>query len=179
MKTIIIGNSGSGKTWLATRLAANTETSIVHLDDIFWQPGGFDEKRPADEVDRLIAHSKQNSSWIVEGVFGELAERYFPEADLLIWLDIEWAICHARLMARGSESKRHMGRVQAEEGLRILVEWASRYYERQDLRSFTGHQTLIRKFPGATLHLSCEEDVNRLIGSAYHVAPLVADRSPR
>jgi adenylate kinase family enzyme len=80
-KTIIIGNSGSGKTWLANRLAANTETPVIHLDELFWQPGGFDQKRPLSEVERLIEQSKQRPSWIVEGVFGELAERYFDGAD--------------------------------------------------------------------------------------------------
>lgn len=89
MKTIIIGNGGSGKTWLARRLAAGAHTPIVHLDDLFWEPGGFDNKRYPEEVDRLIEKSKHTASWIVEGVFGELAERYFTDAELLIWIDIE------------------------------------------------------------------------------------------
>ena len=117
MKTIIIGNAGSGKTWLATRLAAGGGTPIVHLDDLFWEPCGFDKKRSPEEVDRLIEKSKRAPSWIIEGVFGELAERYFSAAEQLIWLDIEWAVCKSRLLARGSESKRHLGREQSEEYL--------------------------------------------------------------
>lgn len=49
MKIVIIGNSGSGKTWLAKKLATNT-TEIIHLDDLFWLPGGFDRKRSKEEV---------------------------------------------------------------------------------------------------------------------------------
>jgi adenylate kinase family enzyme len=138
MKLIIIGNSGSGKSWLTTRLAATTKTLVVHLDEIFWEPGGFNQKRSSEELDRLITETKQGTSWIVEGVFGELTERYFDEAELFIWFDIDWEICRARLLARGSESKRHLGRVQSEKGLGELIEWASKYYDRDDSRSFAG-----------------------------------------
>jgi adenylate kinase family enzyme len=161
MRIVVIGNGGSGKTWLARRLAACIDTSIVHLDDLFWEPGGFDKKRSPEEVDHLIDGSKRADSWVVEGVFGELAERYFAEAELLIWLDIEWDICRARLLARGSESKRHLGREQSEEGLKRLVDWASNYYDRRDLRSYVGHQSLTEKFPRKTLRLTSEKDVNQ------------------
>jgi adenylate kinase family enzyme len=162
MKEIIIGNAGSGKTWLARRLADGIDTPTVHLDELFWEPGGFDVKRDQEEVDRLIEESKRTASWVVEGVFGELAERYFAEAELLIWLDIDWETCKTRLLARGSESKRHLGREQSEEGLKRLVDWASHYYDRGDLRSFLGHRALMEKFPGKTLRLTSEEEVNRV-----------------
>jgi ATP-dependent protease Clp ATPase subunit len=38
MKTVIVGNSGSGKTWLAAKLAATTEVPVVHLDELFESP---------------------------------------------------------------------------------------------------------------------------------------------
>jgi adenylate kinase family enzyme len=160
MRAIIVGNSGSGKTWLATRLAMGSGAPVFHLDDLYWEPGGFDRKRSAEEVDRLIVTSKSAAAWLVEGVFGELAERYFDDAELLIWLDIPWDICKARLLARGSESKRHLGREQSELGLKKLIEWASRYYDRDDLRSFAGHRSLLEKFPGRTVRLTSEEAVN-------------------
>jgi hypothetical protein len=34
MKAVIVGNSGSGKTWLATNLAATTAVPVVHLDEL-------------------------------------------------------------------------------------------------------------------------------------------------
>jgi adenylate kinase family enzyme len=152
MRTIIIGNSGSGKTWLAQRLAP-VDCEVIHLDHLFWMPDGFDRKRSKEAVDELIAQSKTNHSWICEGVFGELAERYFECADTLIWLDMPWELCHSRLEHRGSESKAHLDRAQSEEGLRKLLEWASRYYERTDLRSHDGHQRLLNAFHGNRIHL--------------------------
>lgn len=166
MKLIIIGNSGSGKTWLATRLAAAAKTPVVHLDEIFWQPGGFNQKRSREEVDRLIAETKQGTSWIVEGVFGELAKRYFDEAELLIWLDIDREVCKARLLARGSESKSHLGRAQSEKGLAELIEWASNYFDRDGPRSFAGHKNLLDRFPGRKVHIRSQEEVRLFLNDS-------------
>ncbi len=35
IKAIIIGNGGSGKTWLAKKIVS-TEAQIIHLDNLFW-----------------------------------------------------------------------------------------------------------------------------------------------
>ena len=166
MKIIIIGNSGSGKTWLAIRLSASISAPVVHLDNLFWEPGGFDKKRSREEVDLLIRQSKECTSWVVEGVFGEFAELYFDVADLLIWLDIDWRICKTRLEGRGSESKMLLEREQSEEGLRKLVEWASHYCDRQGLCSYGGHKTLMNRFSGKKLHLRSPSDVQKFIENA-------------
>lgn len=139
---------------------------IVHLDDLFWKPEGFDQKRSPDEIELLIQRSKEQKSWIVEGVFGELASHYLDSAELLLWLDIEWPICQKRLEKRGFEIKRHLGREQSEEGLRKLIKWASHYYERQDLRSYVGHRELFINFLGKKVHFKSETAVNKLVASA-------------
>ena len=149
MKIIILGNSGSGKSWLAKHLGNIFGAPVIHLDDFFWEPGGFDSKRSSEEVALLIQRSKNQESWIVEGVFGELAEHYLDVAELLVWLDIDWEICRSRLERRGSESKRHQEREQSQEGLRKLLEWASLYHQRQFQKSFlfSGH------YPNFALYL--------------------------
>lgn len=163
LKIVIVGNSGSGKTWLANRLAARSRSSVIHLDQIFWQPDGFNRKRSPMEIEQLIDASKKSESWIVEGVFGELAAKYLDEAELLIWLDIDWQTCNARLQARGSESKRHMNREQSDKGLRDLIEWASHYYDRSDGRSWMGHQELFSSFRGDRMRLTAEDEVEEFV----------------
>src|SRR3989339_1008363 len=162
VKIIVIGNSGSGKTWLAAKLAKTDNISVIHLDELFWEPGGFDKKRSKETVLQLVKQSKANYSWIVEGVFGELAELYMDQADFLIWLDVGWDICKKRLIQRGSESKRHMAREQSEEGLRKLVEWALHYYDRNDLRSHAGHKNLFKRFPRKKFYIQSVSEVNRI-----------------
>ena len=162
MKTIIIGNSGSGKTWLS-RLLATPDVEIIHLDELFWMPGGFDVKRGSEEVNMLIARSKEHAKWIAEGVFGELAKQYLADTRSVIWLDLPWDICRSRLIQRGSESKRHHDRHQSEEGLRKLLEWASHYYDRADLRSLSGHLSIFNSFQGDKVRLQSVVEIDQYI----------------
>ncbi|MBW8722058.1 MAG: hypothetical protein JF626_09385 [Polaromonas sp.] len=166
MKIVIIGNSGSGKTWLATRLASLAPLTVIHLDELFWLPGGFDRKRSAEELASLITQKRIMPSWVVEGVFGELATPFLEDAQALIWLNPGWPVCRRRLPARGSESKAHMGRAQSEAGLARLLEWAPAYSSRDDTRSYKGHLSLFQQFPRHRLCLQTEEDAVSLVDLA-------------
>ena len=99
-------------------------------------------------------------------MFGELAEHYLDDAMFLIWLDFDWTLCKKRLEERGSESKELLGRQQSKEGLLRLLEWASKYYDRQDLRSYEGHKAQFEKFSGKKVHLSSENAVNKFLSRA-------------
>ena len=88
-RIVIIGNSGSGKSTLAGELGRRLDCAMVSLDDLFWEPGGFDRKRPKETVLKEVRQLAQGGSWIVEGVFGELAEECLPRATALIWLDLD------------------------------------------------------------------------------------------
>ena len=177
MRTVILGNSGSGKTWLAERLASGTSgTSVpaVHLDELFWQPGGFDQKRLPAETASLIKTARAASGWVVEGVFGELATPFLQDASALVWLDLNWTVCEARLRARGSESKPHMARPQSEAGLMALLEWASTYQNRDDSRSFAGHLALFQAFDGPKVRFSNEKEVSAFLEAVEREGMLVA-----
>jgi adenylate kinase family enzyme len=174
MKIVIIGNSGSGKTWLATRLAALSPVPVIHLDELCWLPGGFDQKRPEQEIASLIAQSRTMPGWVVEGVFGELAAPFLEDAQALIWLNPGWPLCRQRLLDRGSESKAHSGRVQSEAGLAKLLEWASAYPSRGDARSYEGHLSLFQHFPLHRLCLQGEGDAAGLVKVAIQAGVPVA-----
>ena len=124
MRTVIIGNSGSGKTWLSRRLGSQFGVPVVHLHEICWLSGGFDAKREPAVVTEIISRETAAVKWIAEGVYGDLASEFLPAAQTLIWLDLRWPICKLRLGARGSESKSHMNHAQTKDGLKALIEWA-------------------------------------------------------
>ncbi len=166
MRMIIVGNSGSGKTWLAKKLAKVSECQMIHLDNIFWEPGGFNKKRSPEVMAKMIDKYRLGESWIAEGVFGELAEKFIERAQYFVWLDIDWPICRDRLLKRGSESKQHMNREQSTEGLRELIEWASRYYERKNARSYEGHKRLINSFHGEKIYLNTKTEVIKIVEKA-------------
>jgi adenylate kinase family enzyme len=170
-RIVIIGNSGSGKTWLAQRLAPRLQAEVVHLDDIFWMDGGFDVRRTPQEVAARIDQSKAGSCWVVEGVFGQLAARYLNVADALVWLDLPWPQCEARLLARGSESKAHMERNQSELGLQKLLLWAGAYATRGGDCSHSGHRKLFESFTGLRRHVENEAQANELAKTGFKSVP--------
>jgi adenylate kinase family enzyme len=169
MKIVITGNSGSGKTWLARKIAPH-ESKIIHLDTIFWEPGGFDKKRWQREIDNLISQNVNHKEWIAEGVFGELINRFMYEASIFILLDMPWELCRKRLENRGSESKKHMCRTQSSEGLKKLNDWAQQYYERTNLTSKFGRQQLFEPFKGTKALLKSEEEVINYISKLHNLA---------
>ena len=147
-RTVIIGNSGSGKSHLAKALSTIYSAPVVHLDQLFWMLGGFNAKRPKDEIKNEIEQKQKESSWIVEGVFGELAELFLPQAQSLIFLDMNRDVCRAGLLERGSESSKQLEAAKAEENFEKLLLWAEQYWARTNSCSHSGHFQLFSNFVG-------------------------------
>ena len=147
-RIVIIGNSGSGKSYLAQRLSDYYGYPVIHLDALFWEPGGFNVKRPKEIVYAEIVTLVHGENWIVEGVFGELAQAFFANAEQLIWLDLDQETCMHSLLQRGSESSKQLYQQSAEENFQKLLTWASAYWQREDLRSHRGHANLFTQFNG-------------------------------
>lgn len=164
-RIIIIGNSGSGKTTLAKKLGGILSIQVSHLDNLFWEPGSFSQKRSKEIVFQDISLLKDEESWIVEGVFGDLAQEFLERADCLIWLDMTWEVCHANLLQRGSESSRQLDPVQAEINFAKLLVWASHYYDRDNLRSHQGHKLLYTNFSKSKYYLKSKVEVEQFLST--------------
>lgn len=167
-RILIFGNSGSGKSWLASKLAESLRMPIVHFDKHFWEPGGFNQKRDKQIVFQEITNLSQGKSWIMEGVFGELAEIALKNATFVVFLDKPWSECRAALMDRGSESAKQLDTVQAEESFKQLLQWAENYWNRSDLRSHTGHQALYDKAQCRKLIVKSRAEMDEVILAALH-----------
>jgi len=92
-KIIIFGNNGSGKSWLAKRLAAATGLPLIHLDAYFWRPNwGMPTHEEWREKNlEFIAGER----WIIEGMcsHGGTMELRFAAAELAIILDVNRFTC--------------------------------------------------------------------------------------
>ena len=103
-KILIIGNGGSGKTYLAKYLSKKYEIPLLHLDKEYWQNGW--DKYP---VKRFIKRSRNfiltNDSWIIEGTPIPDLEFRVVNADLIIFLDINKFICILRVLIRACKYK--------------------------------------------------------------------------
>ncbi|RYD48943.1 MAG: hypothetical protein EOP85_02570 [Verrucomicrobiaceae bacterium] len=157
-RIVILGNSGSGKTFLAREWSAAGGIPLIHLDEIFWLPGCFNERRTDDEVQEIICSKIREDEWIAEGVFGSLAEKFLCRATHLVWLDLPWGVCRASLLARGSESSRQTDPDQAEKNFRILLEWAEAYQVRSGDCSHAGHLRIFETFAGKKTRITTRAD---------------------
>ncbi|MDZ4676824.1 MAG: AAA family ATPase [Oligoflexia bacterium] len=164
-RTVIIGNSGSGKSHLAQELAELTECDVVHFDEHFWEPGGFNKKRPPDIAQKEIHIISQAGSWIMEGVFGDLAESVLPNATALIFLDKSWCECETALFGRGSESSKQLDQITAKKNFNELLIWAKAYWERENSCSQKHHQKLFSEFKGTKLKFMSRADSENFLES--------------
>jgi adenylate kinase family enzyme len=85
-RTVIIGNCGSGKSVFAESLAGLRHIPLIDLDSLHWERDGH--KRDEESAKRLVREAAATPRWIIEGVFGWLAEIALPRATAIIWLDL-------------------------------------------------------------------------------------------
>ena len=156
LRTIITGNSGSGKSWLARRLDDASAQHVTDLDDVHWLPGGHDERRNRAAAIELATAAARAQSWIVEGVFGWLVEPIVHRATLLIWLDFPWLDCDRNLRSR------HEGETDTQ-SFRELVVWARGYWERQTPSSYAGHKSIYESFEKSKIRLTSRNEVDEFL----------------
>jgi adenylate kinase family enzyme len=87
----VVGSGGSGKSWLATRLADATGLPVIHLDKEFWKPGWV----MTAKAQRVVMHEAwiAGERWIIDGNYASLMPPRFAAADLVIFLDINRTMC--------------------------------------------------------------------------------------
>lgn len=104
-RVMIVGQPGSGKSWLAQALGRQTGLPVVHIDTIHWQPGWVE--RSLHEKTRLCREVEAGERWIFEGGHSATWENRIARADLLIWIDRSSALRFWRVTLR---ALRHRGR---------------------------------------------------------------------
>lgn len=166
-KVCILGNSGSGKSYLARKIGSSfPNASLAFLDHIYFRPErnetGSLIRRNEEEKLQLIESIKSNDSWIAEGVFGELIEKFICQTDdvILLFLDIEWDICRQRIVQRPNNID---GVTDTEESMSKLLKYGAQYFTRTDKRSSYGHNEIFNLFQGPKLRLTSEEECNKLL----------------
>jgi adenylate kinase family enzyme len=155
MRIAILGNSGSGKSVLATWLASQTGTALLDLDTVAWEPNRPAVARPEEEarsdVSRFCADA---DSWIVEGCYANLIEAALPTLPILILLDPGEAQCVANCEARPWEPHKYQSKTEQDARLPFLYTWVREYYTRSGPMSQSGHRSLFIAYSGPKHHLT-------------------------
>lgn len=94
----VVGNSGSGKTWLSGELSRLLGIRHVELDALYHQPGwrALDEETLRDRV----AHAVSGEGWVVDGNYSIVRDLVWERADTVVWLDPPRHVLLPRLVAR-------------------------------------------------------------------------------
>jgi adenylate kinase family enzyme len=137
-RILIFGNGGTGKTWLARQISDILRRPAVHLDDLRWAPGQYGIARDNQLVFNEVAEAGKADHWLMEGVYGWLANAVLHRVTSLIWIDLPDDDCVANITAR---------RIQgggSEENLRELIDWVREY--REHGKSSTSYESHKKSF---------------------------------
>lgn len=103
-RIVIVGNNGSGKSYLSKELMDITGLPLIHLDVEFWRPNW--EMPPKDE---WIAKQKEfvsREKWIIDGNHtGVTMDMRFEKSDLVIFLDINRLVCLYGVIRRNGKKR--------------------------------------------------------------------------
>lgn len=105
-RVIIIGNNGSGKSFLTEELSVITGLPAVHLDAEFWRPNW--EKPTEEEWLKKQTELISKGKWIIDGNHTGTMELRFKTADIIIFLDINRFVCMAGVLKRYGKKRPDM-----------------------------------------------------------------------
>ena len=97
-RVAVFGTTGSGKSWLAERLAERAGLRVVELDALFW--GRDWQPAPVDLFRHRVERETSDDGWIVVGNYGQVRDLVWRPADTLVWLDLPLPVVRSRLLRR-------------------------------------------------------------------------------
>ncbi len=130
---------------------------LIDLDRLHWEDTGYARKRDPDVARQLVAAAAADDAWIIEGVYGWLADVAVPRATDLVWLDMPWDVCREGLMARKASTSRQM------EDRQELLAWAEAYWDRDTPSSFAGHGRIFDNFAGRKFRIQSRNETDGLM----------------
>lgn len=94
----VVGNSGTGKTFLARRVARCLQVPHAELDSLFHQ-AGWTELDTA-EFRRLVGVLVAEPRWVIDGNYRQVRDLVWARADTVVWLDLPRRVVMRRIIWR-------------------------------------------------------------------------------
>lgn len=127
----IIGPTGSGKTYISQVLSNKLGICCYELDTVMWSsPVEFADKRPPEVRQKLLEEIIGQDSWIVEGVYYKWLVENFEKAQVIIYVDTNVIVRHARIVLRFVKQRTGLERSvykQMLKGLLKMLGWNHRF----------------------------------------------------
>jgi adenylate kinase family enzyme len=97
-RVVVLGCSGAGKSTVAAALAGRAGLPLVHLDELFWQPGWV---MPAEESWRAVQRRLVAApTWVLDGNYSSTYDERLPLADTVLVVEASRARCLLRVLRR-------------------------------------------------------------------------------
>jgi adenylate kinase family enzyme len=160
MRTVVLGNSGTGKSTLAARLARSGALPHLDLDTLAWLPTAPPQRRPtADSARDIAAFMDGSDRWVIEGCYADLLEVALPHTTRLVFLNPGVAACIANARARPWEPHKYASKEAQDANLDMLIGWIQDYERRRDEFSLAAHRALFDGFAGDKHELTSREAI--------------------
>ena len=91
-RVMIIGCGGSGKSTLAKTLGEKTGLPVIHLDQIWWEPGNW-QHLEREDFDKRLAEEVEKPRWIIDGNFNRTMQTRLNRADTVIYFVFPATLC--------------------------------------------------------------------------------------
>jgi adenylate kinase family enzyme len=139
-KVLIFGNSASGKSTLAKRLAASENMAHLDLDLLAWQPTNPPSRTPLVESTKLIDEfMQQHNTWVIEGCYTDLLTIAETHSTEVIFMNLPINDCITNAKNRPWEPHKYDSKELQDANLAMLIDWISQYELREDTFSKSAH----------------------------------------
>lgn len=146
-KIIVFGNSSSGKSSLAKKLAAEHQLAHLDLDTLAWQHTEPPVRKPLKESQSSItAFTQANDGWVIEGCYTDLLEWVSDYANQAIFINLPVSLCQEHAKQRPWEPHKYPSKAAQDANLPMLLEWIAAYQTRTDDFSYKAHLALYNRF---------------------------------
>lgn len=90
-RVLVIGCSGSGKSYFSRALNEKLGLPIVHLDMLNWNADGTTVER--EVFDARLGDALKQDEWIIDGNYLRTMERRIERCDTIFFLDFPTEVC--------------------------------------------------------------------------------------
>jgi len=152
-KIVIFGNSASGKSCLAKKLAKQDQLTHLDLDTLAWLPSVSPTSSPQRQsidvsVTKISAFISQHNRWVIEGCYSDLLAYTLTECSEVVFMNLPVALCIENAKNRPWESHKYQSKAAQDANLTMLIDWIAQYEQRTDTFSKSAHQILFDEFTG-------------------------------
>ncbi|MCJ8296135.1 MAG: shikimate kinase [Colwellia sp.] len=148
-KVLIFGNSASGKSTLAKRLAKTEKLAHLDLDLLAWQATTPPTRKPL--VESMLAIElfiQQHESWVIEGCYSDLLTIAQLASTEILFMNLCIDDCIVNAENRPWEPHKYDSKAAQDANLAMLIEWISQYELRDDTFSKSAHLDFYQNYAG-------------------------------